>query len=120
MQKLLIAALALSLIMSAQPALAGERYEFYNGVRSLGMGGASSAVVNDETALLLNPAGLGKLRNYFVTVADPELELGADTQSMVELDIMAFMDPQDTLDAAKTKPGKRFHQRAQLFPSEYK
>ena len=44
-----------------------ERREFYNGVRGLGMGGASVGVVNDETALLLNPAGMGKLRNAFVT-----------------------------------------------------
>ena len=117
MQKLLTTAIAFSLMVLAQRTMAGERYEFYNGVRSLGMGGVAGAVVNDETALLLNPAALGKLRNYFVTVVDPELELGADTQAMIDLDVMAFMDPQDTLDAAKTKPGKRFHQRAQLFPS---
>lgn len=105
------------LFIATYNANAGERFEFYNGARSLGMGGVSSAVVNDETALLSNPAGLGKLRDYFVTVADPELDLGADTQSMVGADITAFLDPQKTLTDAKTKPGKHFHERMQLFPS---
>lgn len=117
LKKYYLILLALIGFATAGQVGAGERYEFYNGVRSLGMGGASVAVVNDETALLLNPAALGKLRNYFVTVADPELELGEETQNMIDLDIMAFMDPQETLDAVEAKPGKHFHQRAQLFPS---
>lgn len=98
-------------------AKAGERYEFYNGVRSLGMGGASVAVVNDETALLTNPAALGKLRNYFVTVIDPEMDINEETHRIVELNIADFMSPQKTLDNVKAFPGRRLHQRAQLFPS---
>ena len=38
-------------------------------------GGAGIAVVNDETAMLINPAGLGKLRDYIFTIADPEIEI---------------------------------------------
>ena len=41
-------------------------FEFYRGVRQMGMGGASIAVVNDETAPLSNPNGLGRLRDYFL------------------------------------------------------
>lgn len=104
-------------VFTGHIAQAGERFEFYNGIRSLGMGGASTAIVNDETALVSNPAALGKLRNYFVTVADPELDLGEDTQRIIGTDVMAFMDPQDTLDAVKSFPGRRLHQRLQLFPS---
>lgn len=96
---------------------AAERFEFYNGIRALGMGGASAAVVNDETALIANPAALGKLRNYFVTVADPEIDIGAETERIVGTGFTKFLDPQDTLDAVEAFPGKRLHQRAQVFPS---
>lgn len=96
---------------------AAERHEFYNGVRSLGMGGVSAAVVNDETALLANPAGLGKLRDYFVTVADPEIELNGRTQVMVGTNLTQFMDPQAVLDLLNQNLAERFHQKLQLFPS---
>jgi hypothetical protein len=51
------------LTLASVHAVAAERYEFYNGIRGLGMGGAQVAVVNDETSLMINPAGLGKLRD---------------------------------------------------------
>lgn len=96
---------------------AGERYEFYNGIRALSMGGASIAAVNDETSLLLNPAALGKLRNFFLTVADPEIEYGDQTLNVIGSSYTKFLDPQDTLDATKLHPNSRLHQRAQIFPS---
>lgn len=104
-------------LISSPSLQAVERYEFFNGVRALGMGGASIAVVNDETALLSNPAGLGKLRNYFLTIVDPEVELGADTQSVIGTKLTAFLDPQKALDLTLAKTDKRLHQRAQVFPS---
>lgn len=107
----------LSFLMAMPYASGRERYEFFNGVRSLGMGGTQVAVVNDETALLGNPAALGRLRDYFLTIADPELEIGQDTQSLVDLDITKFLDPQDVLDSLNSKPKNRFYERAQLFPS---
>jgi hypothetical protein len=110
-------ALCAGFLLWATSATAGERYEFYNGIRSLGMGGAAAAVVNDETALLLNPAALGKLRNYFVTVADPELDISNDTQAAVGTDVTAFMDPQKSLDKINAAPHRFLHQRVQLFPS---
>ena len=61
------------------------------------MGGAQVATVNDETSLLVNPAALGKLRDYFITVADPEIHLGAATQGIIGTDIMMPLDPQDVL-----------------------
>lgn len=98
-------------------AQAGERLEFYNGIRALGMGGATIAVVNDETTLIQNPAALGKLRESYITVLDFEMDVGSETQSVVDSDIAAFMDPQDTLDQLELKPTKKFYQRAQTFPS---
>lgn len=94
-----------------------EMTNFYDGVRALGMGGAAIAVVNDETALLYNPAGLGKLRDYFITIADPEGDLGAETYDVMGLSLLELADPQDTLNKAKLKLGKRVHGRGQVFPS---
>ena len=57
-----------------------EKHEYYNGLRGLAMGGAAIAVVNDETALLVNPAALGKLRDQFITIIDPEVEQGINNE----------------------------------------
>ena len=72
--------LILSISLFGAGAGAQEIRENYNGVRSLGMGGASIAVVNDETALLLNPAALGKL-------SDPEIETLTDVFLSTALDV---------------------------------
>lgn len=56
--------------------LAQERIDFYRGIRYLGMGGSSVAVANDETALIVNPAALGRLRDFYGTIFDPEAEAG--------------------------------------------
>ena len=62
---------------------ARERYEFYNGVRQEGMGGASIGVVNDETSLMSNPANLGKLRDSYLTLVDPELTVSGNTTQQI-------------------------------------
>ncbi|MEO0335317.1 MAG: hypothetical protein AAF202_02930 [Pseudomonadota bacterium] len=106
-------------LLPSHRASAQERFEFYNGVRQLGMGGAVIAVVNDETALLSNPAGLGKLRDYFITVADPEVELGTDNFGLFNTDQQKSFDLQEVLNAARETDnvGKRVHSKAQVFPS---
>lgn len=96
---------------------AGERFEFYNGIRQMSMGGAGIAVVNDETSLLINPAGLGKLRDFIVTVVDPDISIGAGTQAILGTDVSAFTDPQKLLDKLNQNQGKHLHGRAQVFPS---
>ncbi len=112
------ALLLLTLIASANAlAATGERYEFYNGIRQMGMGGATVATVNDETALLANPAALGKLRDYFITLVDPELEVGVDTQKIIGYDILAAGNPQKVLDKANLHPDLHLHSRGQVFPS---
>ncbi len=115
--KLLI--FAFIFLFVSQEARAQERREFYVGVRGLGMGGAQIATVNDETAMLVNPAGLGKLRNYFLTVADPEIHISGDTQAVIGSDIMAPLDPQETLNLLKkpTNHDRNLHSKVQAFPS---
>lgn len=98
--------------------IAKERFEFYNGVRPLGMGNASVASVNDETALLINPAGLGKLRNFFGTIFDPELDIGSTAMNTYRT--KSFSNPvsvTQAVPAAAAAPGSYFYSRAQVFPS---
>lgn len=99
---------------------AGERYEFYNGVRGLGMGGASIGVVNDETALLINPAGMGKLRNAFGTILDPEVHVNGDSSQNLLTgggSLGSINTAQGMVDAMGTKADRHSHFGYQLFPS---
>ena len=99
-------------------ANAEEHREFYNGIRALGMGGAGIAVVNDETALLVNPAGLGKIRDFFGTMIDPELDISNNATTIYSAKpfsnptSMTAMEP--SLDA---KRNTYSHARMQIFPS---
>ncbi len=96
----------------------GEIDEFYTGVRSLGMGGVYVNTVNDETAILTNPAGLGKLRDYTFTIADPELH-GAFANTEI-VNVTNFMDAisiQGLLDRLNQARGQHWHSKMQLFPS---
>lgn len=106
-----------ALLLLSTSARAAERYEYYNGIRGLGMGGAAVATVNDETALLVNPAGLGRLRDYFITLADPEGAVGEDTEKVAGTKVFQMGDPQKALDACLLNPDKRLHTRGQVFPS---
>ncbi len=99
---------------------AQERYEFYTGARQMGMGGATVAVVNDETALIHNPAALGKLRTKYLTLIDPEIHVGETSHQIIkdkDYDITKTTDPQELMEILKVNPDKNFHQKVQLFPS---
>lgn len=97
---------------------AQEIRENYNGIRSLGMGGASIAVVNDETALLSNPAALGKLRETYGTILDPEIEASSNVNGMYTTKAITnpweLEDVKNTTDASR---GKYYHFKGQIFPS---
>lgn len=107
-------ALILIVTMRAQ----GEVFDLYRGARGQGMGGADTAVVNDETALLINPAGLGKLRNTIGTLLDPEIEFGERVSRMyLKKSFSGFTDLnalRPTLDTSRQKP---YHYKQQIFPS---
>ncbi|NUM59161.1 MAG: hypothetical protein HUU56_11045 [Bdellovibrionaceae bacterium] len=97
---------------------ATERIEFFNGVRSLAMGNTQVATVNDETALAANPAGLGKLRNFFGTIFDPELDLGSSAMNLYRG--KSFSNPfsiSQVLPSVAKSPGDYYYARGQLFPS---
>lgn len=96
----------------------GEVREFYNGVRSLGMGGASIAVVNDETALYSNPAALGKVRDFYGTVFDPEVDGSALIPTLYKA--KQFGNPFEPSSVHPTLDRSRetyYHARGQISPS---
>ena len=90
----------------------------YTGARALAMGGSQIAVVNDETALLVNPAALGKLRDSYGTIVDPEIDIGNNTYKMNN--VKSISDPFDleqVRDATAVTQDTYYHARGQLFPS---
>lgn len=108
----------LSLLFFTTSVNAMERPQFYSGIRCLGMGGACIAVVNDETSLLVNPAGLGKLKDFFGTVLDPEVEFSSTDNAMfagsLPTNPFSLASLQSALNQSK---GSLFHAKAQVFPS---
>lgn len=96
----------------------GEIEEFYTGVRSLGMGGTYVNIVNDETAILTNPAGLGKLRDYTFTFFDPELHGGFNNTDIVSMENFSeATSVQGLLDRLNVVRDRHWHARLQMFPS---
>lgn len=106
------------LLLSAHTTWARELHPFYQGVRGLGMGGAQIATVNDETALLINPAGLGKLRDFYGTLFDPEFDYSNNVNSMNQSSSItqpfSIAAIKDTLDASRET---YYHTKFQMFPS---
>lgn len=106
------------LLLSAHTTWARELHPFYEGVRGLGMGGAQIATVNDETALLINPAALGKLRDFYGTVFDPELDLSNNLNSMNQTSsITQPFSISSIKDTVAASPETYYHAKFQLFPS---
>ncbi len=103
--------------LQAWPQL-GEKFDFYSGARSLGMGDAAIAVVNDETSLVLNPAGLGKLRNFYGTIFDPELELSYNAYGFSSASpISAPTNIEGVKASLVQQPGSYYYAKGQIFPS---
>lgn len=110
--------LTFCLFVFVETAHSQELHEFYNGSRAMAMGGAQIAVVNDETALLSNPAGLGKLRDYYGTILDPEADFGQNLNGIYTAS--PFTSPFDPAQVATSLNSSRntyYHARAQVFPS---
>lgn len=106
-------------VLNLRLSLASEIYQSYTGARELAMGGAYVNVVNDETSLELNPAGLGKLRSKIITLADPEIELGSKDQQIFSSssDYTGLVDPNVVYGNAKSYPSNHYHLKLQFLPS---
>lgn len=100
-----------------ETARATEIYHFYEGVRQLGMGGAYTAVVNDETSLLTNPAGLGKIHDVIFTIADPEVSGSFHDTEITSISNPNAQTPSDLLVLLNQHKGVHWNAKAQAFPS---
>ncbi|MDZ4677995.1 MAG: hypothetical protein SGI74_10880 [Oligoflexia bacterium] len=96
-----------------------EIQPFFRSVRAQAMGGAGVATVNDETALFINPAGLGKIRGPYFVLINPELETNYEANAALSAGFQyaAVLNAQSMLDVAKRNPDKRLHLRVQAQPS---
>ncbi len=110
--------LQLAALILATRGFAAEVFEMYNGIRQLGMGGASIAIVNDETSIIANPAGLGKVRDMFLTVADPELEASTNGSAVINAgNLVGVTEPQGMLDILKEHQDRYLYVKGQILPS---
>lgn len=114
----LFLSVALTLLLVPSSLFAAEIEQFYTGVRMMGMGGAYVNSVNDETALLTNPAGLGKVRDLTFTVFDPEVQASYnDTEIITLSNYQNAFQIQGLLDALNLNKGKHWFSKFQVFPS---
>ena len=114
----LFAFFAFEVSLVSSSAQAGEIYQYYTGVRTLGMGGSYTATVNDETAVLTNPAGLGKIRDVTWTLADPEVAGSyTDTELATGANSSKVFDVQGLLDVLNQNKGTHWNAKGQVFPS---
>lgn len=97
---------------------AKERRAFYEGVRGRAMGGVQIATTNDESALMINPAGLGKLRDFYGTIIDPEIDYSNNYSRMNSTSSISqpfsITGIKDSLNASRET---YYHAKAQIFPS---
>jgi hypothetical protein len=97
-----------------------ELVPYYRGVRDEAMGGAGVAVVNDETALFINPAGLGKIRGPYLSLINPEVETNYETVSALGASASSLsgaQDPQTLLNFSMRNPDKNLHAKVQATPA---
>jgi hypothetical protein len=111
------AILILGIVLFSQISFSQEIHENYNGIRALSMGGAAIAVVNDETALLTNPAALGKLRDSYGTILDPELEVNTNANVMYNKSSFNPFNLQHVKDTTDASRDTYLHAKGQVFPS---
>lgn len=104
-------------LILATPAVAGELPHFFKGVRPLGMGGAFTAVADDENALFYNPAGLNRLENWGMGILNPLVDSSEgnfdfyDDVQDTDLDVTS-----EVTDLIRDHLGETVHIRAALFP----
>ncbi len=111
--------LVVLIVLGSGPSILAKEYpSFFRGIRPLGMGGAFTAVADDENAIFYNPAGIPKTQTFQLGLVNPLIEVSKNT-------IDLYSDIQDTemddtaavSDLLKKFTGKHQHARASLFPN---
>lgn len=114
MKRALIPLLAVCLVSTAS---ARELPRYFQGVRPLGMGGAFTAVSDDENALFYNPSGLDKVEHWKVGVINPLVEVGEKGYDFYnDSDDTDFDSTEEVTNLLRDYIGEYIHYRAALFP----
>ena len=112
---IVIAVLLAAFWLSA--AVAGEYPSFYRGVRPLAMGGAFTAVADDENALYYNPAGLSQISTLNLALLNPLVETAEDSVDMYrDLQDANFEGVEEAEDFLRKYVGTYQHLRAAINP----
>ena len=102
-------------LLAVPSAYAGEIREVYRNTEVQAMGGASIAVVEDEAALYLNPAGLAATKKIKIHLVTADIAFGSELLGFIPAATAAFnhLGP-DTLNVLM---GKRIYVQGQATPT---
>ena len=108
----------LILLGSGSNIMAKEYPSFFRGVRPLGMGGAFTAVADDENAIFYNPAGIPKTQTFQLGLLNPLIEVSKNTIDLAsDVQDTEMDDTAAVSDLLKKYTGEHQHARASLFPN---
>ena len=117
----------LAVLSEPADAHAEEIPLFYQGIRPLGMGGAFTAVADDENAIFYNPAGLlqkkGKGNFDIILPILSTLEIGGNSTDLIKdvLDISKLSNDSEKSDRAISLVnkflGEQFYLKTSFFPN---
>lgn len=109
--------IAVFILTLGDSVLAKEYPSLYRGVRPLGMGGAFTAVSDDENALFYNPAGLSKIQIFELGVINPLIEISKKSIELAQdAQDIDMNDTGKVADLLRDYIGKHQHLRVSLFP----
>lgn len=113
--KQVLKALCLQLLLFSVTAQAGELRDLYRGARMQAMGGAYTAVADDEQTVFLNPAGLAGVKKAEIHYLTADIDLSADIYSAYSESSDAFSDL--SIESVESLMGKNIYGRVQLSPT---
>ncbi len=106
-----------SLCLAGPWASAREIPRYFQAVRPLGMGGAFTAVADDENALFYNPAGLDRVQHWGMGLVNPLVEVGEKGLDLYnDARDTDFNETTEVTDLLRDYIGEYLHYRAALFP----
>lgn len=116
--------LAIGMLLCGTEVFAEEIPLFYKGIRPLGMGGAFTAVADDENAMFYNPAGMNNIEGFGgLELLNPMVEVGNNTVDFYR-DLKEVLDADTSNEQTRRSTdllnkwlGKQFHLRTGLFPN---
>ena len=112
-----VISMVLLLLCFQNVGLAKPYPRFFQGVRPMGMGGAFTAVADDENSLFYNPAGLSAISTLNVGILNPMVDISENSIELVgDANDTDMDDTGEVADLLKQYAGENQHFRMSLFP----